>query len=210
MMMLNNHIHAGCLFVAMWLVFLPLPVAAITLVEQVDIFSPDVLSAPTTDQTLYGTLQDFPHTFSFVVSTETPVRYTLATRSDGEPVSLLLVKEARRGVDEVVRQNGQAVNWEATRDRRLGLALQAAPALTATLQPGRYRLEVSNPLNQGQYQLAIGEGSGGGYWASVRDTFVVHNFYGHWASALFTTRVLVLWSIVLLCGYLVYRLLRRV
>lgn len=193
------------LLVALLSLSLPVAAQAVTFVTQPDVFTPDVLTAPSTDATYYGELTDWPHTFTFVVSTPTPVQYTVATAADGAPVSLLLVREARRGVEEVARQNGATVAWQALRDPRLGVALRQAPTIETTLDPGRYKLEISSPVNQGKYQLAVGAGSSGGYWATIRDTFVVHNFYGHWSSAFATWRVLLLGLLVAGLGWWLWR-----
>jgi hypothetical protein len=192
------------------ILMVPQSARAIAFVQQPDVFTPDRLERPLADQTYYGSLNDFPHTFYFFVPEETTVSYTLATRPDASPVSLLLVREAQRGVTEVVRQTGQSVTWELTRDRRVGIALMRAPTLTATLVPGAYRLEVSNPVNQGKYQLTVGMGSQGGFWAALRDSFRVHHFYGHWTTALFTLRMLLLVGLVVGLGVAFRWYVRRI
>jgi hypothetical protein len=194
MMMSNNH---KCVALCALLAVLPVVVEAVTFVNQPDVFTPDILPAPTAPATYYGELTDWPHTFTFSVSRETTVAYTLATARDADPVSLLLVREAQRGVEEVVRQNSAAIDWYPVRDTRLGLALNEAPTVVATLTPGSYKLEISNPVNQGKYQLQIGEGSQSGFFGTIGDTFRVHHFYGHWVTALGTWRVLLLVGLVL-------------
>ncbi|MAZ30426.1 hypothetical protein CL655_04075 [bacterium] len=184
------------------LLALPLLSHAVSFVAQPNVFTPDVLSEPTANQTLYGELADWPHTFTFYVASTTEVRYTTAIAPDGDPVSLLLVRETERGVSEVARQKGQNVAWVERRDRRLGVSLAQATSVTAILTPGAYKLEISNAENRGRYQLQIGEGSGGGFWRNIRDSFSVHAFYGSWTDAFFTWRVLLLLiGIVLLGGW---------
>lgn len=190
--MMNNK----CFVAGLTLLLLPQGAWAVQFVEQPDVFTPDELSAPTADATYYGTLTDWPHTFAFSLSQEAVVQYTVAVAPEADPVSLLLVREVARGVEEVVRVNGQTVDWQPTRDARLRLALTAAPTVETTLAPGRYRLEVSNPVNQGRYQLMVGVGSQAGFFGTIRDTFAVHNFYGHWVSAIATWRVLLLFVIL--------------
>ncbi|HMA77742.1 MAG TPA: hypothetical protein VKP88_01210 [Candidatus Paceibacterota bacterium] len=183
--------------VSCWLVFAPISAHAVVFIEQADVFTPDQLANPVAAETYYGELTDWPHTFTFTVREEVPVRYTLATAPDSEPVSLLLVREVQRGVEEVVRQTADTTTWQPRRDRRLGVALATAPALETTLTPGSYKLEVSNAVNQGRYQLQIGEGSQGGFFTTIADTFAVHDFYGHWVTALTTWRVLFVLAIFL-------------
>lgn len=203
MMSSKLRLRGGILALA-WLV-LPSAAYAVTFVEQPDVFTPDVWLQPTANETYYGELGGWPHTFNFYLTESTPLTYTLAVRPGAKPVTLLLVREENRGVSEVSRLAGANVTWRSTRDARLSLTIEQAESLQTTLTPGSYKLEISNPENQGRYQLAVGTGSSGGFWQSLVETFQVHAFYGSWYTALLSWRVWLLVGIILIASWWIRR-----
>lgn len=169
---------------------------AATFATQTDVFTPDTLDEPEAAETIYGELQGYPHTYTFALNAPATLTYQVATRPDGAPVSLLLVKQENRGVSLVLRQAVASTERTVERDRRMGLRLATMPTSEVALEPGLYRLEVSNPTNQGRYQLAINGGSQEGFWATIGSSFAVHAFYGSWPGAFGNWRVLLLISLL--------------
>jgi hypothetical protein len=183
------------------------PVQAVTFVGQPDVFTPDTWLQPTDPETHYGTLSGWPHTFIFRVVEPTEFAYQLATKPGDNPVSLLLVREQIRGVSEVARLVGDQSPWYEIQDSRFGLKLSASDVLRIPLEPGTYRLEVSNPVNEGRYQIAINGGTQAGFFATMRQSLQVHNFYGSWVTALFTWPFLLMFALAGLSMWWVRRLL---
>jgi hypothetical protein len=189
---------------SLWL--LPVGAGAVSFVAQPDVFTPDQWGAPTADETYYGELTGWPHTFTFVVPGETQVSYQLSTLPDATPVSLLLVRAAERGVSEVTRQTGLEAVWSEVRDERFALNLVSAEPVTTTIPAGLYRLEVSNPENIGKYQLTVGEGSQGGFFTTLRQGLQVHSFYGWWTGALLMWQwSTLIGSLLVLIGWVLWR-----
>lgn len=182
-------------------------VEAATVVTQPDVFTPGVWPEATMPATHYGELHGWPHTFVFAVATTTVVRYQLAARPDTTLPALLLVRENERGVSEIVRQTASKRSVDAAYDWKLGLTLATAEVVTATLEPGRYRLEVSSATNEAQYQLVVGETEREGFFASIQHAFVAQGFFAGWVGALITWRVGVL--LVLLLGMVGWWLRKR-
>ena len=134
---------------------LPAGAWAASFVSEQDVFTPEVWTAPATAETYYGRLEGHPHTFTFAITTPTEMTYQLGTKVGADPVSFLLVQQADRGVREVARTEGDSVAWDAAWSWRSGYRTALAPEQTVVLEPGTYKLEVSNPANSGRYQLAI-------------------------------------------------------
>lgn len=182
--------------VCVCLLVVPYQALAVTFVSQPDVFTTQVLVEPAASATYYGELTDWPHTFEFVLATTTALQYQVATKRSANPVSLLLVRDTGRGVEEVLRREAAKEVWQPVRDT-YGMRLAQGEVVTETLAPGRYKLEISNPENDGRYQLQIGERTHTGFFRTLLDTFTVHAFYGTWLTALFTWRAFLL---ILLLG----------
>ncbi len=113
-----------------------------------------------TSETIYGNLSGFPHTFTFAVSEETPfsMQVSMYAGDETKDVSLILIKQEKRGVSEVGRVSGKDVLWSAEYDIWRAISFAYAPKQSYTLQPGTYRLEVSSPENNRAYRLLLGDG----------------------------------------------------
>lgn len=193
------------IFLLLLLAF-PVMVSAVTFTEQADPFAITQWTNITKTETYYSTLGGFPHTYEFIVTASTTFNATLSYKRSDDPVSLILVREQARGVAEVTRIDGQTA--EGDRDRVLGVRLRTLPPVATELTPGIYRLEVSNPDNNGRYQLQVGTTEvSRSYWQTIKDTFAVHGFYGWSITALFTWRILLPIGvvIVLYCLYQEWR-----
>lgn len=167
-------ILSGLLFpVSVW-------AAPATVVEQSSSFEIDVWENAVEEQDLYGTLEDFPHTFQFVADEGQRFQAELLVAdSEQHDLSLILIKEEKRGVSEVGRVTGKDAQWAERSDRALGLSLFSSGVFERELAGGVYRLEVSAPDNTGNYRLLVGtESVGGGYIAGIRNAFVAHGHLG--------------------------------
>lgn len=197
-MMINN--VAGSVLLSISLL-LPQAALAITLVAQPDPFAMGEWSSITEQQTQYGELVGWPHTFEFIATSTTELTLQVATAPGATPVSVLVVRQEERGVSEVTRQTGNNTTYTESKDAQYGITLAQAPVLVSTIEGGLYRVEISNAENIGKYQLTVGaEVQPVGYWQTVKDTFAVHAFYGEWWGALLTWRVASIWLLILIFG----------
>lgn len=186
--------------------WLPIVTLAATFTTETDPFTPHTISVPDTPQTIFGELAGYPHTYTFSVDTPIDVTYRISTAEKHTLFSLLLVKHVDRGVAEVVRVDGAKAVWSQAYDWRFAKRIAVTELITTTLAPGVYKLEISNPTNEGRYQLDINGGDAFNFFRSLTDTFRVHAFYGSWVTALISWQILVL----LVCLSIAYWWLRRV
>ncbi len=190
---LNNattyEVHGGGTMVIMYklfglIFFIPLLTFAYTSViaqpQNAAVVLP--LSVPQKPQEFYGRLDDFPHTFEFVVSEKFNFSASVfvpnldAQKNDA---SLIVIKEERRGVSEVGRTDRTKASWEVARDSLLAFSFRNGGMIESTLEPGVYRIEVSSPDNDATYRLVIGtEKISRGYVENVRVLLEVRSFLG--------------------------------
>lgn len=153
-----------------------------TIVDQPSPFEISELTDVTTEQWLVGNLDDFPHTFEFVLTEPTTINIQVMypqSASATEKMSVLMVKEAERGVTEVMRRTQDKVEWGAFTDPISGLNFNINPLFDDRLEPGVYRVEVSNPVNVGYYVLKIGyQDDNGGYFNTLKDIKTLRNGLG--------------------------------
>ncbi len=126
-------------------------------------------------ETIYGKLTGFPHTFTFAVSEETP--FSMQVSVDGaqevKDVSLILIKQEKRGVSEIGRMTGKDAQWVTQYDVWRAVTFANAPVKEFTLAPGTYRLEVSAPENNRGYRLVLGEGDA----SAIKELFMVRKVF---------------------------------
>lgn len=196
-------------FILAFLLCVPTLASAVSFVEQESSFDIASWRDITTEETYYGELSGFPHTFQFLVSEPTTFSATLGVRKGQDPVSLILVKEVSRGVEEIVRVSAQKDTSEIYKDNVLGLRLARYAPVTYELTDGMYRLEVSAPDNMAKYQLIVGtEKVATGYIATLSEIVAVHSFFGVWFGAVRSPYVY--WPLLLLvCSWYVVRYTRR-
>jgi hypothetical protein len=189
--------------------FVPLWVSASTFVEQASPFDIATWRDLETGASYYGQIDGFPHTFQFVITEPQTVELQLMAPKGGEPVSLILVREIDRGVEEVVRQSAGRTEFISYRDQTYGLSFNAYDTLALELIDGIYRLEVSAPSNDAVYRLNVAGGSeAAGYFATLRDVIRVHSFFGSSVTAVFSP--LVYWPLfILFAGIAVVLFVRR-
>lgn len=145
-----------------------------------DQFAIETLTDVAQERWLVGELAGFPHTYQFtlteptVFDTQVMVYDTYAT----ERPSLIIVREIDRGVETVMRRDAAKETWELFHDPVSGLDFQQSEDFSSELPAGVYRLEVSMPLNEGQYILKLGHESAEGYFAKLANIKSLRNALG--------------------------------
>lgn len=138
---------------------------------------------PKDSQEFFGSLHDFPHTFAFEVKDQQQFKAEVFVgdkEGQKNDVSIIIVKQERRGVSEVGRTVITSQSWQTLPDRMLAEAFRNGGALDTQLEPGKYKLEVSSPNNEGIYRLVLGtEKVHRGYFANVGALFAVKTLFGH-------------------------------
>jgi hypothetical protein len=174
------------------------------------------LQGPGVPQEFFGQLSGFPHTFEFVVSEKMPFKAEVFARDAEEQkndVSIIAIKEERRGVSEVGRTNAKAESWEVQKDTVLAEAFRRGGALESELEPGVYRLEVSAPNNDGAYRLVLGTSPiKRGYFANVGALFAVKQAYGSSLFSVFLSPLIYVPFLIILLSVLAfvgYRFVRK-
>ncbi len=139
---------------------------------------------PEIEQLILGELTDAPEMFEIV----SDVPFTLTAEIRAIPntsgatlpqLSGIIIRQKEiRGVEEVARLNSSDAPWTVQTDLDSGLVYQAGPYFSESVDAGTYRIEVSNPNNQGKYLLLIGnQQDQNGYFASLSDIKRVYTFY---------------------------------
>ncbi len=172
-----------------------------------------LLSLQAVDETheYFGRLTGFPHTYRFEVTQEQSYSAQIFVPASPEyktDVSVILVKEEKRGVTEKGRTFVKEASWAELRNARLSETFKDGGVLTGTLTPGTYILEVSSPNNDGVYRLLWGEGRlSSSYFAQVRALFAVKAFLGHTSLGVLFSPLIYLPLVLILSviGFLYYR-----
>lgn len=155
-------------------------------------------------QEFFGSLHDFPHTFAFEVKETQQFKAEIFvgdTKVQKNDVSIIIVKQERRGVSEVGRTVIANHSWQITPDRMLAESFRNGGALDTKLQPGKYRLEVSSPNNEGIYRLVLGTDKvHRGYFANVGALFAVKTLFGHSKFGTLLSPLIYIPFILLLCA----------
>ncbi len=179
-------------------------------------------------ETYYGRLNNFPHTYQFRVPEGETVLFSAQVagvpqvnvvrevpdneastaqefteklvQEDTPDLSLILVKEERRGVSEIGRTRAESTTWTKMKRGDVGLPLQESTVLTAELETGVYKIEVSAPENVSPYQLRINGGARGSY----KELFMARSVFDTgWLSLLFQWRIYI--PLLLILGFWYWR-----
>lgn len=134
-------------------------------------------------QVILGELQDVPEMFEIIVEATSTLRIEMKavpTAAEQPTFSGIIIKQKEiRGIEEVARLSATDAVWNEMVDAATGLLYLAGPVFSETVTPGTYRIEVSNPSNQGKYLLVIGTNSDDeSYLASLRAVSQTYEFYG--------------------------------
>ena len=162
------------LFAAITLLLLPVSTQAYTVFET-DISQPyeivPIEATPPVAHNYLGTLNDYP--VMYEITSEEPFTFEAQVSQrvdDVQPISLLLIRKNDRGggVKEVARMTVDTSEWTRNTDSKFGMSLLTSPAISESVEPGTYRIEVSSPDNIGQYLLTVGqEATEPGYFAEL-------------------------------------------
>lgn len=139
------------------------------------------ITDPTKLRQYYGVLEGMPHTFIMRLREEANVSLSLIV-PDLETIpanlSLLVVKEAARGVELVQRVSFSDAEWEEVRTDWSKTKNKQGPTYTASLQPGVYIIEISSPDNIGKYIFSSGtEETQVGYFEKLRALTEMQRFH---------------------------------
>jgi len=149
------------------------------------------IDEPAAAQTYYGQLDNFPHTYQFLVGESFNFSAYVAGTGKNESeidLSLILVKKVKRGVVEIDRKSSDDISWTTDYNAALGMSLVEGETLSATLEEGVYILEVSTPENNAPYQLVIN----GGDSVSYRELFMARSVFDEsYLGILLTWRIFV-------------------
>jgi hypothetical protein len=158
------------------------PVSAYTSVVAQPANQQAVLAVPdaTTPFEYFGRLDDYPHTFEFEIAQTMPFKAAIFVPDwevQKNDISIIIIKEERRGVSEVGRTRIKEQSWDTVRDLKFVETFRSGGYLEGTLEPGVYRLEVSSPNNEGKYRVVWGTKKvDRNYFDDVRALFEVKSF----------------------------------
>jgi hypothetical protein len=169
----------------MWCaVFIPAVVGAYQ-IETVDLATPfDLVTIQDSTITTWhiGELQNFPHTFEFLLTEPTVFSVQVMTvpeSPENNRPSTILVKEATRGVDEIMRRTAKNQDWTTFTDPVSDITFIESEPFSTELEPGVYRFEVSSPDSSAQYALKIGTVDTSGYATKVKNIFALRSALGY-------------------------------
>lgn len=133
-----------------------------------------------------GELNDFPIMYEITAkeSFDLSSRVRQIYNGSEKPVSfsLIVIRQDERGggVTEVARLRPGTDDWTMVKDSVFGMTFWESEALTSTVEPGVYRIEISNPDNVGRYMLTLGEGEDlPGYFTTLANVRTTQKFFGY-------------------------------
>jgi hypothetical protein len=129
-----------------------------------------------------GTLNDYPQMIEMTSDEafflDVAIRGIPGTSTPDFSGIVIRVLEPR-GVAEVARLRASEASWETVTDPLSALPYLAGPSFSGEVASGTYRIEVSTPVNTGQYLLVVGSSNDastyGQKWDSVSR---LYEFYG--------------------------------
>lgn len=141
------------------------------------------LSNPEVSQEFFGKLEGFPHTFEFTIAEKLPFKAVVSVPDEStqkNDISIILVKNQRRGVAEIERTRINDQSWDVVYNSMLAESFKNGGFLEGSLEPGTYKLEVSSPDNEGIFHLVWGTTEvKRGYFAKLRVLFEVKRILEH-------------------------------
>jgi hypothetical protein len=132
-----------------------------------------------------GKLEGFPVMYEFSVDDPEELSLqlrTLASKAPGGVFSLMIVRvnDDGSGVSEIARQTPIDNAWVSRKDSAFGLTFLEGEVLKLAYEPGTYRVEVSTPVNEGAYLLAVGGSTGNaGYFSMLGNIYAVQKHFGY-------------------------------
>jgi hypothetical protein len=145
--------------------------------ESENTFTVFPITSPSVSETYYGVLNGFPHTYEFTVESIIEFEVLVSTAEklvERDDLSIIVIKEEKRGVSEIGRVTGKEAVWSTVFDQGLALTIREGTPLKSVLEEGVYRLEVSTPDNNQAYQLKLNGGSPSSYG----ELFIARSVFG--------------------------------
>lgn len=136
-------------------------------------------------QDYYGSLEGFPHTYTFVLDATNTVSFLLREpklNSNPRGVGGILVRVLPlHGVTEVARLKAGTDGYRQSWDLRTSDRYVRSASFTGELAPGPYLFEVNTADNQGRYRLTVNSDAPSlhnGYFETLREVRAVKQFLG--------------------------------
>jgi hypothetical protein len=142
-------------------------------------------TAPIVKQEFLGTLEEYPEMFEFTTSEAMTLRAQVWQRYSDTPAPLafIAVRQDDRGggVTEVSRVKQNPSDWDVVREGVLGMKFLQSGVMERQIEPGTYRIEVSSPVNQGDYLLVLGtEDDSVNFFSMIGNIWSTQQHFGHW------------------------------
>ena len=137
-------------------------------------------------QEYLGELEGFPVMYELTsdepFTLQAYVRQKYRPGTDPLPLSLIAIRQNQRGggVTEIARLTPESAQWQPVKSSALGITLLQSSLLSAQVEPGTYRIEISTPENAGKYLLTFGaEDSDDAYFAQLGGVWRTQQFFGY-------------------------------
>ncbi len=156
----------------------------VVMVTPPDVDSYTTIDAPELERAYYGDLLGFPQTYRIVLASSSEVTFQIAEPDIEQmygPVSVIVVREVERGVEEVARLDANAIGEVTERVHSTGDSYRLGERFTETLEPGTYLIEVSNGDNLGKYVIRFGTEplpESLGYIGTLKQIYAIKQFFG--------------------------------
>lgn len=176
--------QAAC--VGLVLLLLPQLASAydVVMVTPPDVDAYTTIDEPQYERAYYGILSGFPQTYRIVLASSTEITFQIAEPDIEQPVgpvSVIVVREVERGVEEVARLDANAIGEVTEQVRSTGDSYRLGERFTQTLEPGAYLIEVSNGDNLGKYVIRFGTEplpERLGYLGTLKQIYAIKQFFG--------------------------------
>lgn len=172
-----------------------------------------VVSEPEISRAFYGELDNFPHTFE-IRATSSFHLYVQVLEPDKDEAKndhtgiIIRERDDGRGVEEVARLRPAEASWESFYEFFGGDSYLEGPKFDAEVGPGVYRVEVSTPVNDGKYVLAIGKTedfSGMGYFGILKGIYSAKQMMGRSPLTMLYSPFVFVPILVLFIAFVAYR-----
>ncbi len=166
-------------------------------------------------QSYLGSLEGYPEMFEFLVPEDTVLQLQVKQRAAKEPslfnLILVSVHPDTGRIKEQLRVNSSLEDRVREFDWLLGVSLLKSEVEEIQVPAGLYRLEVSTPINEGNYELDFGiESNDNSYFGTFGTIWQVQRHYEYWwTQYLLSSFVFYQLGIVLMIGGFVYAWRKR-
>ena len=148
----------------------------ITTIDESDASASDYLGELSGFPVMYEVTSDRPFTL------QAKVHQLYRAGEKPVPFSLIAIRQNERGggVTEVARLNPADEDWQKIKSSQLGMTTWVSPVVTAAVESGTYRVEISTPENAGKYLLSFGtQETNDGYFATLAGIRRTQKFFDY-------------------------------